>query len=245
MKSLPKRYSFYFILAFIVISLVGCSLYHNFLENALPPQESVPQELTAPALSPQSVWDQRFLTRHSALREKIIRFEKGSLCKSLQEINTKNLTHRQITEELYKRGFRCSVRPLSVSSRGPSQGYLKIDNSITQNPQDKGIAYQEICQDPHQPECVMRIKRDGFPRNRRSMPHSSKAVLMNSTRDPGSYENEAFKIGVHGQPLPKGPSRKFGLKKCPYHKDQDACTQWVDKVMEEVHPPLKEPQRTP
>lgn len=249
MKISLKDYSPYLILVFVVIFLLSYgtyySLYYSSSEITLSPQELVAQELSVSAFSPQSVWDQTFLAYHKGLKEKIVRFERGEVCKNLKEIDNKNLTHRQITEELHKRGFKCVVRPLTVSPTAPSSDYLKIDNTITQNPQDKDVAHQEICQDPYQPECVIRIKRDGFPRHTRPMPHSSKAVLMDSTGDPGSYENEAFKVGVHGQPLPKGPALKFGLKKCPYPKNEDACTAWVDKVMEEAHPPLKEPQRTP
>ena len=65
--------------------------------------------------------------------------------------------------------------------------------------------------------------------------------MIDSQGDPGSYDNEAFKVGAGGQPLPKGPSKKFGLRKCPYQNKKILCEKWVDAVMDEAHPLLKEP----
>jgi hypothetical protein len=225
------------IVVFLITILIGLRVYHTHYFDQPPaaamppPQDLVAKQLAASALSPQSVWDQAFLAQDTIVREKIADFETGKLCKNLKELDTKNLTHQQISDALAKVGFTCVVRPLTIAPTGQPLDYLKIDNSITQNPKDKGVAHQEICQDRRQPECVIRIKRDGFPLNRRSAPHSSKAVLVDRNGDPGSYNNEAFKISAQGQSLPKGPSAEFGSR-------------WVGVIMEEAHPALKEPQRT-
>jgi len=240
----------YFIFSLLFISLINLWIYHRYYfygpssATTISAQKLVRKQLAASALSPQSVWNQKFLTQNPIIKDKIKRFEQGEICKNLKKLDNKHLAHHQILDRLKKEGFTCIVRPLTTTPSPNASGYLKIDNSITQNPRDKGVAHQEICLDRSQPECVIRIKRDGFPLNRRSTPHSSKAVLMDRTGDPGSYNNEAFKIGPQGQALPKGPSEKFGLGKCPYGKDKKSCNQWVDMIMEEAHPPLKNPQGT-
>jgi len=240
MKSRSGRY---LILGAVVVLFFGFWSQY-FLSTKLSPQEWAVKQLSISALSPDSVWDQEFLAQEPVMREKLVQFEKGELCKSLKELDNKKLTHQQMLGYLKEGGFACIERPLAANPSEHPLRYLKIDNTITQNLKDKGIAYQEICWDRRQPECAIRIKRDGFPLNRRSMPHSSKAVLRDGKGDPGSYQNEAFKVASHGQALPKGPSGKFGLRKCPYHKDKQSCDRWVDAIMEEAHPPLKEPMRT-
>ena len=239
MKSRSKRYLMF---VMSVACLFGIWLYdfHYISNIVLSPQELVAKQLTVSAFSSKSVWDQGFLAQESALKEKLVQFEKGELCKSLKELDNKSLTHQQIMRYLKEAGFRCIVRPLAVNPDAQPLSYLKVNNTITQNPKDEGVAHQEICWDSLQPICVIRIKKDGFPLNRRSVSHSSKAVLIDEKGDPGSYTHEAFKIGAHGQALPKGPSDKFGLRKCSYYKDKEFCSRWVDAVMDEAHPSLKE-----
>lgn len=212
--------------------------------SALPPQELAIKQLATSPLSQESVWDQEFLAHEVVIKEKLALFEKGGLCKSLKTLDNKNLPHKQLISQLKELGFTCIERPLSLNSFESPLRYLKIDNTTTQNPNDKGVAYQEICQDLSQPECVIRIKRDGFPLNKRQAPHSSKAVLIDERGDPRDFNNEAFKITAYGRSLPKGPSDKAGLRKCPYHNDERSCNRWIDAIMEEAHPPLKEPVRT-
>ncbi len=242
-----KRYLIYSLLLISIISLWVYRHYYFYEPSpvtTIPVQELMRKQLAASALSRQSVWNESFLARNPIIKDKINRFEQGEICKNLKELDNKRLAHQQILGYLKKEGFTCIIRPLTTAPSPNGSGYLKIDNTITHNPKDKGVAHQEICQNRRQPECVIRIKRDGFPLNRRSTPHSSKAVLIDRTGDPGSYNNEAFKISSQGQALPKGPSGKFGLRKCPYGKDKKSCNQWVDMIMEEAHPPLKNPQAT-
>jgi hypothetical protein len=233
----------------IVVFIAATSLYIYpiFLSQPVP-SVLVKEQLLASALSPQSIWSQKFLDRTPLVKSKIIQFEAGTICQNLKTLNTKLLTHEQISNELKNRGYICVSRPLSVNPKAPIKKYLKIDKTTTENPEESGVAYQEVCYDAAQRECVIRIKRDGFPLNRRSNPHSSKAVLLDAEADPASYENEAFKIGGDGQAIPKGP-HKFGLKKCPYKISQNQnytalCEEWVDLIMEQAHPTLREPKRT-
>jgi hypothetical protein len=204
------------------------------------PEELVAKQLTASVFSADSVWDQVFLAEKPAIREKLIQFEKGEGCKSLKQLDNKNLTHQQMRRYLKESGFKCIVRPLSVNPDAQPLRYLKVDSTVTQNAEEEGVARQEICWDVLQPVCVIRIKKDGFPLNRRSVPHSSKAVLIDEKGDPGNYAHEAFKVTAQGQALPKGPSGKFGLRKCPYYKDKKSCERWVDAVMDEAHPALSQ-----
>jgi len=238
MRSRSKRY-----LAFgsIIFFLFGLWLYDSqYISTAgLSPQELAVKQLFVSALSSRGVWDQEFLAQDSALKEKLVQFEEGELCKSLKELDNKNLTYHQMIHHLKGVGYTCIVRPLAVNPNARPLSYLKIDNTITQNPKEEGVAHQEICWDPLQPVCVIRIKKDGFPLNRRPAPHSSKAVLIDGKGDPGSYAREAFKVSSQGRALPKGPSGKFGLRKCPYYKDRKFCDRWVDAVMDEAHPILK------
>jgi hypothetical protein len=223
----------------VVAILMGLFLY-SFLAPLPPPQDLAQAQLNASALSSKSVWDQEYLNQNALIKEKISEFEKGTLCKALGKLDTKNLTHREISNQMKNLGYKCEVRPLAVNPKDAKITYLKVDQSITDNPHEVGVARQEVCYDQAQPECVIRIKRDGFPRNRRSAPHSTKAIMIDGKEDPGSYDNEAFKIGVEGQAIPKGPSEKVGLRKCPYHNDKGLCDQWMDFIMNEAHPMLKE-----
>jgi hypothetical protein len=223
----------------ILISLVFLFYYTLCIPN-VPPLALVQDQIKESALSYKSVWDQGYLLNNEIIRKKIRDFEEGRVCQSLKTLDTKNRGYTEIIDRLLQQGFTCIVRPIMDNKKTIPPQYLKIGDKLTNNPYEQGVAYQEICQQMTQPECVIRIKRDGFPLNRRSNPHSTKAVLIDTEGDPGSYENEAFKIGWEGQALPKGPSRKFGLRKCPYGKNKDRCGQWVDAIMEETHPALKE-----
>lgn len=232
----------------IIISFIGTlvavsGLYFYF-SNPLSPQELIKRQLSAPILSSHSVWSQEFLDRNFVIRDKIVKFEKRTLCNSLKKLDTEALTHTQIKTQLKNLNYVCVTRPLTVNPKAPLLKYLKVDKTTTENPEEQGVALQEICCEKAHPECVIRIKRDGFPLNRRSNPHSTKAVLLDAQEDPASYDNEAFKVGFGGQPIPKGPSMKFGLKNCPYKKDGDLCRQWADLIMEQAHPTLREPMRT-
>lgn len=239
MKNKSNRYLWFF----LIPTIIGLGIYqHYFSQTPLSPQELVIKQLTVSAMSPDSAWDTGYLANNPLIKKKIEQFENGTLCRSLKHLNTKALSHPEILKQLRALGYTCVVRPLSENPSAASLRYLKKDNTTTQDPNEKGVAHQEICQDQAQLACVIRIKRDGFPQNKRSAPHSSKALLMDEKGDPGSYDNEAFKIGGLGQPLPKGPSQKFGLKRCPYYEDKKSCDRWVDALMEEAHPSLKEPQ---
>lgn len=245
MKFKSNQYSL-FSLIFVLLVCVWFYQYHYYSQLStvrLSPKELAVNRLNISALSSQSIWDQEFLEGNPIIKEKILKFEKGELCKNLKALDNKLMTHQEILAYLKGRGFKCIVRPISRNSSALPLTYLKTDNTITQDPKEEGVAHQEICQDQVQNECVIRIKRDGFPLNKRSAPHSSKAVLIDEKGDPGAYDNEAFKITAQGQPVPKGPSRKMGLKKCPDYKDKDSCLQWIDALMEEAHPLLKEPRR--
>lgn len=222
------------------VVLLVCVAYF-FLKTHLSPQEFAQEQLSVSALSPQSVWDQDFLEKNPIIKNKISLLEKGELCQSLKKLDNKKLTYKDLSLQLKNMGFQCVIRPLSVNPHNLSLGYLKTDNSTTLNPHEKGVARQEICYELAHPQCVIRLKLDGFPRHKKSEPHSSKVVLIDEQEDPGKYENEAFKIGFQGQAIPKGPNQKFGFKKCPYHEKQ-VCEQWVDEIMTQAHPTLKEPK---
>ncbi|MGV8949178.1 MAG: hypothetical protein ACOH2E_07455 [Candidatus Paracaedibacter sp.] len=210
------------------------------LNVRLSPEKMVAKQLTVSVFSSRSVWDQALLAQEPILREKLMQFERGNLCKSLKHLDNKRQTYQQMKRYLKEGGFKCIVRPLSVNPDVQPLSYLKVDNTITPNAEEEGVTHQEICWDILQPACVIRIKKEGFPLNRRSAPHSSKAVLIAEKGDPGNYAHEAFKVTAQGQALPKGPLGKFGLKKCPYDNDQKFCEQWVDAVMAEAHPILNQ-----
>jgi hypothetical protein len=232
----------FLILATAVFLSLSSTLYWSFIVIEPPLQELVHAQMHESGLSDKSVWNQGYLNQNEVIRKKIDEFEHGRLCKSLKELDTKNLSHGEITDSLLKQGFTCIVRPIMDKPNAAHPQYLKKNNTLADDPHEKGVVYQEICQQQSQPDCVIRIKRDGFPRNRRSMPHSTKAVLIDPRGDPGTYDNEAFKIGWEGQAIPKGPGQKFGLRKCPYKKSKELCEPWVDAIMEEAHPALKEPR---
>lgn len=216
---------------------------HLFFPIYSSPQEYVKKQLLVSAVFAQSVWDQNFLNQHPIIKERILSFEKGDLCKDLKDLDTENLSHIDLQAQLKKRGFSCVLRPLVANPFDAQPSYLKIDQTITFNPNEEGIAYQEICNKLQEPICVIRFKRDGFPLHRRLQPHSTKAVLLDGTKDGVIYANEAFKITAHGRAVPKGPHRKHGLKKCPYYQ-RIHCHQWVDEVMTHAHPTLKDPVPT-
>lgn len=229
------------LLAIVALILIGISCYNFCFIRTLSPLELAHAQLLETALSSNSVWDQLFLNQNKIIKDKIVNLQNGRLCRNLKDLDTKNLTHRQISDKLKQFDYKCEVRPLAVNPRANKLSYLKIDRTTTNNPLDIGVAHQEVCRDQKQPECVIRIKRDGFPLNKRSQPHSTKAVLLDADGDPASYDNEAFKIGWAGQAIPKGPNHKFGLKKCPYRKYKERCESWVDAIMDEAHPTLIEP----
>lgn len=234
----------YSLIAIFVV--LGSYYVYPFFFSQPAPQDLVKAQLVESALSSQSVWSQKFLDRNPLIKDKIDQFEKSTLCSSLKKLDNKTLTHTQIKTEMKNLGYVCVVRPMTVNPKAPILKYLKVDKTTTENPEESGVVNQEICYERAQPECVIRIKRDGFPLNRRPSPHSSKAVMLDPQGDPGSFDNEAFKVGGGGQAIPKGPKGEFGLQKCPYKrstgkKDKDLCAQWVDLIMEQAHPLLREP----
>jgi hypothetical protein len=232
----------YFALISIMVLILGIWFWvlPYILNVRLSPEKMVAKQLTVSVFSSRSVWDQALLAQEPILREKLMQFERGNLCKSLKHLDNKRQTYQQMKRSLKEGGFKCIVRPLSVNPDVQPLSYLKVDNTITPNAEEEGVTHQEICWDILQPACVIRIKKEGFPLNRRSAPHSSKAVLIAEKGDPGNYAHEAFKVTAQGQALPKGPLGKFGLKKCPYDNDQKFCERWVDAVMAEAHPILNQ-----
>lgn len=229
MYSKSKKYFFLLTLIFLLCI---------FSQSSSKLDELVKEQVLASALSPQSIWNQDFLDQNNGIKDKIRKFERGELCQNLKKLNNAELSYDEIRIYLKKMGFLCFLRPLMVDPKASPLMYLKKDNTITGNPQDPNVAYQEICYERAHPECAIRLKMDGFPRNKRSQPHSTKAILLNKNGDPGSFDNEAFKISIHGQAIPKGPNAQFGLKKCPYASDEQ-CERWVDAIMEQAHPLLK------
>lgn len=205
------------------------------------PEVWIEQRLLEPA-NQNGIWDPQFLSQNSQIAKMLDQFQKGSLCSDLKTLDNQRLTHAQITHTLKKSGYKCYKKPLTVDSNGSRSLFLKVNGIETPNSGEDGVAWQEVCVQPRQ-GCVVRLKMDGFPRSKRSGPHSTKAVLLDKNGDPSRYENEAFKITFQGVPVPKGPEARFGLSACPYYQSSH-CKRWVNAIMAAAHPDLKEPMPT-
>lgn len=193
--------------------------------------------LSVSALSEESVWDQNFLQSNPHIQKKVTAFEADQLCVILKTLDTKNKPYTELTRALTQAGFEVKIQPLllNVSSTETPHFYLKKDGNVTHDLNDPLVVSQEIYTNDE--GCVLRIKKDGFPKNVRSEPHSTKAVLINKNRE-ATYENEAFKVTWDGKAVPKGPKAVFGLKLLKNEKLNLKEEEFVDYIMGEAHPAL-------
>ena len=220
------------------------SIHHRFADNSnLSPTGLVNLQLTQAALE-NGIWSKEYLDKHPLIKRKLIEFEQDKLCQELKWIDNAHLTHTELSLLASASGLKRIVKPMYAKAGEVPLRYLKKNGETTLDTQEKGLVYQEIWYNAE--GCVLRIKNDGFPNARRPIPHSTKAVLINMAADPGSNENEAFKVTSTGQAVPKGPTQDSGLASCPYqgHKEY-YCAEWVDAIMGSSHPTLKNPIPTP
>ncbi len=179
----------------ILISLVGLGIYHHFRNphHSDPPQDVavyVKTQLAKP-FHHNKIWDKTYLKNNPKIFYLLIRFENQHLCRELKKIDTRVLSYQEIIKKLQSTGYVCFKKPLAVSPYPQDKRFLRKNGSITYDSKEKDVAHQEVCVLKKE-GCVVRLKKDGFPSNIRSQPHSTKAILLDPNGDPSSYNNEAF-----------------------------------------------------
>lgn len=201
---------------------------------------------------PKGVWDQQYLKKNPEIAYALKEFSEKKRGQSLSRIQTEGKTAKDLHTILSNEGF--SWKDVSLQAgKGHQKKYWKIDGNKTENKQDPNVVKMRIY--THRDGAIVRIKACGIPdkkgKSPRRSPHIIMAVLKSidsqlcdkeSCNYDTSYANEAFKVTQEGDPGPKGPSIKYGLR-LPFKNDTHhakTLNQVVENTyMDLVHTNLK------
>ncbi len=175
--------------------------------------------------SPQSIWNQNYLSKETEIADKIKKFLSGEYARKAKELAFEDNTKEEVIEKLIKNGFKkCEVE-------GRMDGLL--GKAKDREFQDAGEIYI------HEDGSIIRIKDASSKRHIRPQAYLIKAALKNQA-GPATWQNEAFKISKEGFPVPKGPKTNQGmLTHAPSSSGIDEDKGWIDLIMEEVHIDIK------
>jgi hypothetical protein len=206
----------------------------------------VSQSLKHKYNSPLSVWDKNTLNSNPQLSQALKEYTEGKRGLSVKNLSVENKTPQYIHHKLLHAGFNHQRIPFVVNPNDKVKHYWRLDGSKTSLANAKGIVCMDVYS--HKDGGIVRVKPLGVPdpKNPRPQPHAAKSVAL----DPNNYnltswQNEAFKVTNDGQPVPKAPSREFGLKLnepeiLKYIEKQSPILEnvldsWKDAVMDNAH----------
>lgn len=167
-----------------------------------------------PIDDPLSLWDLSYLERNPKLKQAIDEFttnKRGQTLKKIDVHTTKDRLHKQ----LLNLGFVWTEVPLTAGKKR----YWTVTGDKTKDKNAKNLVMMQIY--VHQDGSMVRIKSLGIPDKSGKYPQRLPQILLGvlldiSPRSPNdydtSYDNEAFKVTAEGNPVPKSPSPKFGIK---------------------------------
>lgn len=199
---------------------------------------------------PDGVWDQQYLKQNIDISNALKEFSEKRRGQSLSRINPEGKTANALHIDLIKQGFTWEDVPLQTGKR---RKYWKINGDKTEDEKDPQVVKMRIY--THQDGAIVRIKAGGIPDKKgkypRRSPHMVMAVLKNfdpakctkeSCNYDTSYDNEAFKVTREGDPGPKGPLRKHGMRypfinKTPHAKKLNQAVE--NTYMDLVHTNLE------
>lgn len=231
-KGTMKSSFFYFKAVLAVVIVAAVSLFYKD-SLVFPEKNPSKAELITHSLYDSTYWDKDYLDQHHKTVKLAEEFYSGKLCPVLKTIALNSLSHSEIIKKLLGNGYKFIKSPLRRTPNKDDKTYLRLDDVISNDPDDPLNAYQETL---WKDNCMVRIKPVGFPHYKRNYPHFTVAILSN-TGDP-SYDSEIGKITGDGQLIPKSPYKEFGMAACPYH-DKKLCSKWIDEIMEKAHHTLK------
>lgn len=205
-----------------------------------------------------SVWDQKVLEKRHKLKKALEEFLEGKRGASVKKLDLAGTHPEKIHEMLLAKGFTHMREPLSAGLSKRKMRYWKRDGSYSSDRQEAGLVPHDIY--THPDGGLVRVKPEGVPNPRypHPEPSCSKSVLLSlelkyhhhlrKEVPQTSYRNEAFKVSLKGQPIPKGPNPQFGLKLL-YPKDrlsqdsgEDSLREeqkgWIDGIIQAGHLPL-------
>lgn len=169
---------------------------------------------------PNGIWDQQYLKENPEIANALKEFSEKRRGQSLSHIHVEGKTAKDLHIDLVKEGFTWKDVPLKA---GKGHQYWKINGDKTKDEQDSNIVKMRIY--THRDGAMVRIKSCGIPdkmgKTPRRSPHVIMAILKSfdsaacgkeSCNYDTSYANEAFKVTQEGDPGPKDPSRKHGLR---------------------------------
>lgn len=202
-----------------------------------------------------SVWDLSFLEKRPKLKKALEEFLEKKRGMSVKDLDLTGLSPEKIHEILINKGFLHMREPLTAGLSKGKVRYWRRDGSYGFDRQEKGLVPHDIY--VHPDGGLVRVKPEGVPNPKypQAAPAYSKSVLLNLEQKhhhqlakkvpKTTYRNQAFKVGLKGQPLPKGPNRQFGLRML-YSKEilkeneerQQEQRGWVDAIMQAGHLPI-------
>ncbi len=195
-----------------------------------------------PVDDPLSLWDPSHLDGNPKLKQAINEFNAGKRGQSLKKI-TVHTTKEQLHKQLLNLDFVWSEVPLTAGKKR----YWTITGGKTKDKNAKNLVMMQIY--VHQDGSMVRIKSLGVPDKSGQYPQRLPQILLGvlldiSPQSPNdfdtSYENEAFKVTVEGNAVPKSPSPKFGIKIPNYQGfSQSVLKKVPDILMGMVHIPLE------
>lgn len=202
-----------------------------------------------------SVWDTLFLEKRPKLKKALEEFLENKRGMSVKDLDLTGLSPEKIHETLVNKGFIHVREPLKAGLSKGKVRYWRRDGTYSFDRQEQDLIPHDIY--VHSDGGVVRIKPEGIPnpKHPRPAPAYSKSVLLSleqkyhyrlAKKIPKiTYRNEAFKVGLKGHPVPKGPNRQFGLRllysKEMLEKNKDLTQEqrgWIDGIMQAGHPPL-------
>ncbi|NRA45091.1 MAG: hypothetical protein HRU09_09075 [Oligoflexales bacterium] len=200
------------------------------------------------------VWDQGELAKQKELKESLTQFLRGEKGASLKLVSLEGQSLEKIHEKLLKLGFRHTQVPLEAKSSAQSSPiyWLRNGSQISEIKDKRSLLPFHIY--VHDDGSLVRLKPAGIPdpkrENPRPQPHGSKSVLLSHRKVcvqskcelDTSFKNEGFKVAENGLPLPKAPSKNFGLSELPNRfqlrepMDRRAAEEaWKDAIMDFAH----------
>lgn len=197
-------------------------------------------------LASSNVWD--FSSNPSLERtQKILSdFKQGRIGAKARMLQLRNLSAKEIHMLLIKEGFRHQRVPLLVGSGETNRYWLKSGETQVGPPTRETMLAMDIYDAPD--GSVVRVKAWGIPdksgKTPRTFPHLSKSVVFDKSEEcelfffnchlKVTWENEAFKVSDNGEPIPKSPNPRDGMK-IPQGLSTADTKRWIDEVMDQAH----------
>lgn len=173
------------------------------------------------AKNPAMIWNTQLTPR---TEQAITAYKRGLLGKSVQQMDLRNLTAREVGAELTKRGFQKEMGTIKDVRTGKP-----VINPATGKPVPMEIW-------THADGGMVRIKPEGDPTNRfRPQAHLSISVLYPPGSSGHDFNNEAFKVDHHGRPLPKFAEHARN----PFAAASPAGKKFFDDLASQTHVNLK------